>query len=117
MHIVKIKKNQEMSQKSNSLDLNRRILNVSSTESVLETVAPLKKFVSTVEKRPLNAFAALRDTTPSTSKPVQFKKTKKICKNTVQLEKPEGYFKRPDGTLYYHCNGKIFERGSITAPP
>lgn len=106
-----------MSQKSNSLDLNRRILNVSSTESVLETVAPLKKFVSIVEKRPLNAFAALRDTTPSTSKPVQFKKTKKICKNTVQLEKPEGYFKRPDGTLYYHCNGKIFERGSITAPP
>ena len=73
--------------------------------------------IPSLAKPPLTAFQALKDSTQKTMRPV-----KKTCltlpskKTPVkpEFEKPDGYFKRPDGSLYYHSNGFVCDRGFIT---
>ena len=70
-------------------------------------------------RTPLTAFQALRDSTQKTMHPVKKSKPPTLPGKKApvkpEMEKPDWYFKRPDGSLYYHCKGTMCDRGFITS--
>ena len=98
--------------------------------SLLSFVEPSHKFTTTTElhkrvnlrpgvstSRP-GLVSVLKDTQPATMNPVKRVRLQRpLSSSTKQSteETPQGYYKRPDGTVYFLTSGQtMFERGSMT---